>query len=301
MEPAGMPAGAVSTMTETHKNFVDWGAVLAGAAIASALSVVLLTFGSAIGLSFTSPWSDGRLSAKWVASLAVFWTLSQQIGAAIAGGYVAGRMRSRWAGTAEHEVEFRDGLHGGLVWALSVIISTIVLVSASSLIGKTGAEIAGRATSNFGPTDYYTDVLLREQTAVARPAGVAVGPTAAGGPYSSNAETRAEALRIMGRSVANRTLADADRTYLANLVSRRTGLPAAEAEKRVNDTYAEAQRAIKETADIARRAAVLTGFVTAAALLVSLSAAWWAAQRGGHHRDNSVPARFNVVANTRRY
>ena len=145
MEPAGMPAGAVSTMTETHKNFVDWGAVLAGAAIASALSVVLLTFGSAIGLSFTSPWSDGRLSAKWVASLAVFWTLSQQIGAAIAGGYVAGRMRSRWAGTAEHEVEFRDGLHGGLVWALSVIISTIVLVSASSLLTPQGNTRRGSA------------------------------------------------------------------------------------------------------------------------------------------------------------
>ena len=301
MEPAGMPAGAVSTMTETHKNFVDWGAVFAGAAIASALSVVLLTFGSTIGLSFTSPWSDGRLSAKWVASLAVFWALSQQIGAAIAGGYVAGRMRSRWAGTAEHEVEFRDGLHGGLVWALSEIISAIVLVSAATSIGKTGTEIAGRAAGNFGPTDYYTDVLLREQTAVARPVGAAAGSSTAGAPYASNAETRAEALRIVGRSISNRTLGDADRAHLANLVSRRTGLPMVEAEKRVNDTFVEAQRAIKDAADVARRGAVLTGFVTAAALLVSLSAAWWAAQRGGHHRDNSVPAQFFVVATTRRY
>ena len=69
-------------------------------------------------------------------------------------------------------------------------------------------------------------------------------------------------------------------------------MPQPEAEKRVGDAYAEASRAAKEAADKARRAAILTGFVTAAGLLVALGAAWWAAMRGGHHRDNSIPARF---------
>jgi hypothetical protein len=35
--------------------------------------------------------------------------MAQQIGAAMVGGYVAGRMRSRWDQITEHEVEFRDG------------------------------------------------------------------------------------------------------------------------------------------------------------------------------------------------
>jgi hypothetical protein len=87
-------------------------------------------------------------------------------------------------------------------------------------------------------------------------------------------------------------VAESDRSYLATLVAQRTGLPQAEAERRVNETIAEATRATREAADKARRAAVLGGLVTAISLLVSLAAAWWAAQKGGNHRDNRLPARF---------
>src|SRR5262245_27738622 len=104
------PAPATSA---TGVSFVEWGAVLAGAFLAAAISFVLLTFGTAVGLSATSPWPDSGMSAKVAASLAVFWALVQQIGAFMAGGYVAGRMRSRWAESGE-EADFRDGLHGGL-------------------------------------------------------------------------------------------------------------------------------------------------------------------------------------------
>ena len=67
-------------------SFVDWGAVFAGAVLAAALSFVLLTFGTAIGLSATSPWPNSGLSAKVLASLAVFWAIAQQIGSLMAGG-----------------------------------------------------------------------------------------------------------------------------------------------------------------------------------------------------------------------
>src|SRR4029453_6082279 len=109
-------------------SFVEWGAVLAGAVLAAALSFVLLTFGAAIGLSATSPWPNSGLSAKVIATLAVFWALAQQIGSLMAGGYVAGRMRSRWH-EAGNEKEFRDGLHGGLVWAVAVLIRGFVFFS----------------------------------------------------------------------------------------------------------------------------------------------------------------------------
>ena len=62
-----------------------------------------------------------------------------------------------------------------------------------------------------------------------------------------------------------------------------------EAERRVD----EAVNAARAAADKARRAAVLTGFVTAAGLIISFGAAWWAAMKGGQHRDTSIPARFD--------
>jgi hypothetical protein len=110
--------------------FVEWGAVFAGGVMAAAISFVLLTFGTTIGLSFTSQWASAGLSAKAIASLAAFWTMASQIGAAMIGGYVAGRMRSRMGEIAEHEVEFRDGLHGGLVWAIGVSIGAGLLFAA---------------------------------------------------------------------------------------------------------------------------------------------------------------------------
>jgi hypothetical protein len=285
----GVPAGT---------SFVEWGAVLAGGAMAAAISFVLLTFGTAIGLSFVSPWANAGASTKVIASLAVFWTMAQQIGAAMVGGYIAGRMRSHWGETTD-EVEFRDGLHGGLVWAVGVIVSAALLLSAAGAVARTGTEVAGRvasaAAANADPLTYQADVLLRTggaRAAAAAPGAAQPAPTGAQVPSSQNADQRAEVVRILAKSVAAGGLSEADRNYLAAVVAQRTGLPQPEAEKRVNEAYAEASRAAREAADKARRAAILTGFVTAAGLLVALGAAWWAAQRGGHHRDNSIPARF---------
>ena len=276
-------------------SFVEWGAVLAGGAMAAAISFVLLTFGTAIGLSFVSPWANVGASTKVIASLAVFWTMAQQIGAAMVGGYIAGRMRSRWGETTEHEVEFRDGLHGGLVWAVSIIISAALLLSAAGAVVRTGTEAAGRVAAatvaNADPLAYQADVLLRRTAAA--PAGATPPAQAA---VTQNADQRAEVLRILAKSVGAGGLSEADRNYLAGLIAQRTGLPRPEAEKRISDVYADASRAAKEAADKARRAAILSGFVIAAGLLVALGAAWWAAQRGGHHRDNSIPARFVMPA-----
>src|ERR1043165_6741987 len=121
------PTGA-TTMPATGVSFVEWGAVLAGAFLAVAISFVLLTFGAAIGLSAVSPWPNSGASAKVIASLAVFWAMVQQIGACMAGGYVAGRMRARWHETG-HEADFRDGLHGGLVWAVGVVTGAALVLS----------------------------------------------------------------------------------------------------------------------------------------------------------------------------
>lgn len=287
--------------------YVEWGAVLAGAVLASALSFVLLTFGIAIGLSAASPWPSSGLPAKGLAALAVLWVMAQQIGTFMIGGYVAGRLRSRWQSASQDEVEFRDGLHGGLVWAVGVVIGAVLLMATAGAAARTGAEIAGRtvASAASNPTDAIIDTMLRPMVVAqagttspqpgAGSSGAPARTTAAASeppPASSTttAEARAEVTRILAAAVASGSLAGQNRAYLAQLVSRRTGLSQAEAEQRVDAAVTSA----REAADKAKRAAILTGFVTAASLLISFGAAWWAALRGGNHRDNAVPARFPV-------
>jgi hypothetical protein len=283
------PVASASVSSTAPASFVEWGAVFAGAVLAAALSFVLLTFGAAIGLSTTSAWPNSGLSAKVVVSIALFWVMAQQIGAFMAGGYVAGRMRARWRDTPQDEVEFRDGLHGGLVWAVGVAIGAALFMATAGGAARIGADVAGKAAASLAskadPMDLALDTLLRPAAVTqAKPAGPA--PTPSSPPRD---DTRAEISRILTSSVASGSLSEANRTYLVQLVAQRSGVPPQDAEKRVN----EALNAVRDAADKARRAAVLTGFVTATALIVSLGAAWWAALKGGQHRDNSIPARFD--------
>jgi hypothetical protein len=289
MTQVGTPLAA---RTETvNPSFVEWSAVLAGAVLAAALSFVFLTFGAAIGLSATSPWPNSGVSVKVVASLAIFWALAQQIGSLMAGGYVAGRMRTRWY-EAGHEAEFRDGLHGGLVWAVGVLISAFLVFATAGLAARTAADLAGKAASSGDAMDVVIDTMLRPTTAQAgpppAPAGAAAPRRAASNAHMGD-ETRAEISRILAASVTKGSLSTENRTYLAQLVAQRTGLSQQEAERRVD----AAVTAAREAADKARRAAALTGFVTAAGLILSFGAAWWAALKGGQHRDTSIPARFH--------
>jgi hypothetical protein len=261
--------------------------------LASAISFILLTFGTAIGLTTTSPWPNSGLSAKFVAMLAVFWVMVQQIGAFMAGGYVAGRMRSRWREIGEDEIDFRDGLHGGLVWAVGVAIGAALLMMAAGATARTGLEVGGKAAvtasaTTADPMDAVLDTMVRG----ARPAGAA----APGAPPATAADQRREMSRILATSLTPGGISNENRTYLAQLVAQRTGLPQPEAEKRVN----EAITAAREAADKARRASILTGLVTAVGLVVSFAAAWWAGIQGGNHRDNSVPARFTFIPDRRR-
>jgi hypothetical protein len=238
--------------------------------------------------------------------------MAQQIGAFMAGGYVAGRMRSRWHETG-HEADFRDGFHGGLVWAVGVVIGAALFLATAGSVAKTGTEVAGGAASvasasTNDPMDAVLDTMLRPttvaQTATSPPAAASPNsPPSAGSPTTPRAraapsgdDTRHEMSRILASSVAKGSFSTQDRAYLAQLVSQRTGMPQQEAEKRVD----EAVTAARQAADKARRAAILTGFVTAASLVLSLGAAWWAAMRGGHHRDHSIPARFEFGDQRRR-
>ena len=275
-------ANIETTPLGTGSSYVEWGPVIAGAVAAAALSFVLLTAGAAIGLSLVSPYpslSYGRSAT----TLATAWALVVTIGAFLVGGYIAGRLRMTWAEGNPHEVEFRDGVHGFLVWSLGVLLGgwlAAIAGTSSTLVGAQVGKTSIFASDRGSVLTSTVDVMLRGSQ----------GATTAPNPAAA-ADLRDEATRILASSVSAGQLSVADRTYLAQVVAHRAGVAPADAEKRVDIAYADAGRAI----DQACKSVVLVGLVTTTALLFGLAATWYAAQRGGHHRDHNIPARLGLV------
>jgi hypothetical protein len=281
---------------ETARSGVSWGAILAGAAAATALSLVLYLLGSGLGLSAASPWSDNSGVAFGIG--AILWLTLTQLAASAIGGYMAGRLRTKWASLHTDEVYFRDTAHGLLTWAVSTMLAaalfsgviskmTATAVDAGAGVAKAtlasgaaataAAAKAGGDSAGPNPLDYFSDMMLRTDK-----------PDTTG----SSADLRQETMRILATSIKNGSLAADDRAYLANRIAARTGLDQAAAEKRVDDVYArgaaaaaKAKAAAKEAADTARKAAAGTALWLTVALLIGAFVASWCATLGGKLRD----------------
>jgi hypothetical protein len=283
-----------TTLAAQHA-YVDWPAIIAGILLASAVSLVMLGFGSAIGLSFANFHGGTGVSPIWIGIAAASWLLWVEVSSMLAGGYLTGRMRRRIHDATEHESDVRDGAHGILVWAGALLVSAIVAASgvgaAASMLGSAvstattaaataAAPAAGNAAaqSAFDPAAYFTDALFRP--------GNAAPPAPA-----NRGEAVAEAGRVLAFSAANGSVSDADKTFLAQLVAQNTGLSEADATKRVDEVLANVEAARQKAADAAeaaRKTAVLGAFLIAASLLVAAAAAYWAAGLGGRHRDEQT-------------
>lgn len=289
-------ASAAPSATVVRPAYIEWGPVIAGAAGAAAISFVLLTFGSAIGLTAVSPWPNTGLSVTTVMILVALWAAIVQVGSFAAGGYIAGRLRSSWARGATGEHQFRDGAHGFVVWALAVLVGAWVVSTTAADAIKTGVQASAVATvagtrageTALQPTDYAIDYLFRPPTT--RPEGAGPAATA----VTSN-EARAELTRILVASLRNGTMATRERAYLAQMVAVRTGMPVPEAERRVDEAFAEAKAAetkVREAADKARKAGALAAFLAAATLAASCAAACAGAAMGGRHKDEETAVRW---------
>ncbi len=275
-------------------SYVDWPAIIAGVVLALAISLVLLSFGSAIGLGFVDFRAGEDVLPLWVAIAAASWLLWVQVSSFMAGAYLTGRLRKRHGDANEHEVDVRDGAHGLLVWAGALVIGAIIAVggigAAASAVGSAAATLttaASNAADDVDPNAYFADMLLRP----------APGSTAAAADTTA---VRAEASRIFAQAALGDGVNDADRAYLGQVVATSTGLPQAEAEARVAEVTTAIDQAKAEAAAIAesaRRTGVVAAFLTAASLLVSAAGAFWAAQQGGNHRDKGTA----FVAAFRRY
>ena len=229
---------------------------------------------------------------KLAVSVAVFWSLAVPILSFLVGGYIAGRMRSAWAEATTDEAHFRDGIHGLLVWSLSVVAGGLLAFLAASTAAQTGAHVAASAVSDRGAiVAPAVDTLFAATVAHTSPAADRKSPAARARPAARGAVVDSEARATVSRTLVAAATADqlspSQKQTLAQIVAERTGLSQAEAEQRVDQGYAQAKKAAKS----AREAAVLAGLATVSALLVGLLAAWYAAQRGGHRRDNNIPAR----------
>lgn len=269
-----------ATVIETQSP-VSWAAVVAGAVAAAALALVLVAFGSGLGLSSISPWSGSGVSGSTFQIGTGIYLVIVGVMSSAVGGYVAGRLRTKWVGVHNNEVFFRDTAHGLLAWALATLISATALTSTTAYLAS-GAVAGGTAASSqalgrLGTSEIYVDKLFRPAPGQS--------PTQAD---NGNFGTRAEVLRLWTADFhSSADLSQADRAYVAQAVATRTGLSQADAEKRVDAVVTEA----KSAADTARRNAAHLSFWLTAALLFGAFAASLAAAEGGALRDGTWSGR----------
>lgn len=263
-------------------SYVQWGPVIAGAFTAAALAIVLHVFASAIGLAVSSTAPTWRDASVGLMILSGVYLILAALASYGLGGYIAGLLRERFGTSVTiEEVEFRDSIHGLLVWAVATLLTAfflVVAVSASSRIAPPAATPSSTSTVSESTIAFDIDRLLRGER---RPADAA-----------DMQQLRGEVGRILLSSSSHSGVAPDDRAYLVRLVAARSGLAPNDAERRVDTAIASA----KENLSRARKSGVILAFMAGAAALIGAVAAWLAAVVGGQHRDDSAGVgRWNIL------
>ncbi|PST22571.1 hypothetical protein C7U61_04665 [Rhizobium sp. JAB6] len=295
------PAGA--TPIESSKPAIVWGPIIGGALAATGTALILLLLGSGVGLTMVSPWSGQSSSAATLGITAAIWLVVVQWLSSAIGGYLTGRLRTKWVEVHSDEVFFRDTAHGFLSWALATVFVAGFLassltslagttVNATTQVAKTAASAAASAgqAGDQDSTAYFTDALLRPAKA------------ATSAQSDDRAAAAKEITAILLQGAATGQISDADKSYVATVVSARTGLSEADARNRVDSVLKQiddAKTAAKAAADKARKTAATTALIGSLSLLVGAFIASAAAALAGRQRDEEED--FTVgAARTRR-
>src|SRR3984957_10611270 len=136
---------------EANSSGVSWSAVLAGGFVTAALSLILLALGTGLGFASVSVWSGVGASASTIGTAAILWFILIQIMSASMGGYLAGRLRTKWTGIHTDEVYFRDTAHGFLAWSVALVLTAAFLASAAT--SMMGAAVQRGATDQSAGAD----------------------------------------------------------------------------------------------------------------------------------------------------
>ena len=276
---SGQYADGAAAPASPSTSAASWPAIIAGAFVAAAVTLILLALGSGLGFASISPWPGKGVTATTFAATTAIWLILTQWVSAGLGGYLAGRLRTRWIGTHTHEVFFRDTAQGLITWAVA---SVFVAAAIGSSVG-TSIDAAGRAVGAAGHTAadgasavshgsaYDIDRLLR--------------PADVGAPL---ADPKPEVAHIVANEAVAGDIPDGDRAYLAQLVAARTGITLDDAQKRVDGFLSDvkdAQAKAKATADAARKVAAKASIYLALSMLLGAFIACVSAALGGRLRD----------------
>jgi hypothetical protein len=280
------------------RSAASWPSIIAGAFVAAAATVILVALGSGIGFASISPWPDRGASMTTFAVTTAIWLIVTQWISAALGGYIAGRLRTRWIGTHPHEVFFRDTAHGLITWAVATILVVAVGVGsfrsaagAAGHVAATGATAAlsagagsgGAISANTAPSNANSQISPYEIDKLFR--------TSNFGGAALLADARTETAHIAANAFATGSISAADRAYLAEQVSARTGASQTDAQARVDNFVAsitEAQAKLKAEADSARKAAAEASIYLALSMLIGAFIASVSAALGGRIRDEHI-------------
>ena len=310
-----------ASATSSAFSAVSWSAIFAGAVAAAALSLILLILGTGLGLSAVSPWTPSGISASTFGVSAIVWITATQVIASGMGGYLAGRLRSKWVSVHNDEVYFRDTVHGFLAWSVASLVTAAVLASTMGAIVnggvQAGAVVAGTAATGAinavaaggaasdktgmsvsDAGNYFIDSLFRKNAAFA---STSTQTVSAGTESSPVAASAAEVTRIFVNSIRTGTLPPEDERYAGQVVAQRTGLSQADAEKRVNEIFVrmqtklrDAETATREATDKARKASAYAALWVFISLLIGAFVASLAATLGGRQRDAQMHYSTNL-------
>ncbi len=258
---------------EANASGVSWSAVFAGGFVIAALSLILLALGTGLGFASVSVWPGSGVSTSTVGASAILWLIVTQLISASMGGYLAGRLRTKWAGIHSNEVYFRDTAHGFLAWSVACVVSAAFLTSAAAAFVGSSADSDGTGThaSNGGSetNTYFADSLFRSDGSK---------------PESEVGPAGREAAAIFMYGLQHGELSSADKSYLDQLVMAKTGASQADADSRVSNAFVGAQTA----AEAARKALAHALLWTFVALLIGAFSASLAGTIGGRQRDQVV-------------
>jgi hypothetical protein len=305
-ETGRMAAGSQFVKGSGNVGAVSWGAVLAGATGAAAFSLIMILLGTGLGLTVISPWGSNGISATTATVSTIVWITVVQALASVLGGYLAGRLRSRWLSVHMHEVYFRDTAHGFLAWAVATLLMATLLSTAVGKIASTGLKTAGAAVTVAAAAAAASDDQAASESpayfvdSLFRPGATGVPATPSGTPGAPPANAQfsaartAEAVRIFANALKSGAMPAADSQYLGQVVSSGTGLSPDDAQKRVTATFNQFLQAVeqaamkaKQAADDARKASAYMALWLVVSLLVGAFAASWSATFGGRLRDSS--------------
>ena len=258
---------------EAFSSGVSWGAVIGGAFAASASYLILLALGAGFGLSTVSPWSNAGAFSSPVETAAIVWLILIEILASALGGYIAGRLRTKWTVIHTDEVYFRDTASGFLAWSVALVISVTFLASAAvSMVGggvahnRALGENATTTTSTMGPRGYFVDKLFRSDNG--------------SGSRDTSAQTEAEF--ILANALRHNQISAEDQHYLAQLIAAKTGASIPDAGKRVSEVLADA----REVEDAVRKETARLLLWLFLSFLMGAFSASYAATIGGRQRDH---------------